>query len=175
MAELRILSGQDIQQALSMKDAIDAMRSAFTALHANKVQLPKRIHLDINGGTALFMPAGMESSIGIKTVTLFPENPKNNIPYIQGTYCLFDGTTGTPTAFMVAGTLTALRTGAASGLATDLLARANSATVAILGTGVQGRTQLRAVCEVRQIKQAKVFDPFKESAVAFAKEMTDFL
>lgn len=171
MTDIRILSGPEISKALSMKDAIDAMRSAFRALHNGSARLPQRIHMETEKGTTLFMPATLESAIGIKTVTLFPDNPKNNIPYIQGTYCLFDGTNGTPIAFMDGKTLTAIRTGAASGLATDILARKDSKTVAILGAGVQGRTQLRAICEVRKIKQVNIFDPVTQSAESFAQEM----
>lgn len=158
-----------------MKDAIDAMRSAFTALHQGTAYLPRRIHIETEKGTSLFMPAAIESAVGIKTVTLFPGNPKNNIPYIQGTYCLFDGANGTPVALMDGKTLTSIRTGAASGLATDLLARKDSKTVAILGTGVQGRTQLQAVCEVRQIRKVKIFDPVRKSAESFIKEMSALL
>ncbi len=173
MTDILVLSGIELQRILTMPDAISAMRRAFVALHSKQAIIPQRIHLDVPApkGVALFMPAYLDQSIGIKTVTLFDDNPKHGIPYIQGMYCLFDGANGTPTAIMDGKTLTAIRTGAASGLATDLLAREDAEVVAILGAGVQARTQLEAVCAVREIKRASVYDPFPDNARRFADEM----
>lgn len=177
MPEVRILSADDLGGVLPMPAAIEAMRTAFGALAAGAAQVPQRIHLDTGPppGTSLFMPAAMQGAIGVKTVTLFPGNPGQGLPYIQGTYCLFDGDNGTPTAFMNAAGLTAIRTGAASGLATELLAREDATAAAILGAGVQGRTQLAAVCAVRRIERVRVFDAVPAAAERFAAEMAPLL
>ncbi len=177
MSTLRILSGEELRRVLPMSAAIDAMRTAFTALHENRAIIPQRIHLDVPEpkGVGLFMPAYMGKSLGIKTVTLFDENPSKGLPYIQGLYCLFDGENGTPTAIMDGKTLTAIRTGAASGLATELLARQDAESVAILGAGVQGRTQLEAVGAVRTLGSAAIYDPLPENAERFAEEMSEEL
>ncbi|WP_163336780.1 ornithine cyclodeaminase family protein [Desulfopila sp. IMCC35008] len=179
MTQLRILSGQQIRQAVNMKSIIDVMHEAFVELSAGRAEMPIRsqISIDKHEGTALFMPCYMSPTemIGVKTVTLFEDNRKNNIPYIQGMVCLFDGKNGTPRAVLDGLTITALRTGAVSGLATRLLAREDSEICGVFGAGAQGRTQLEAVCAVRDIKKVYIYDMFVESSRQFAKEMGSFL
>lgn len=113
--------------------------------------------------------------IGLKTVTLFQENPRRGLPVIHALFLIMDGRDGRPLAVMDGEYLTALRTGAASGLATDLLARGQARCVAVLGAGVQGRTQLEAVCAVRPIERAYAVDVDGGKAEAFAREMSDKL
>jgi len=179
MTQLRILSGKQIRSAIEMKDIIQAMELAFVELSTGNPEMPIRAHISIKEpeGTALFMPSYMKASemIGIKTVTLFEDNRKNNLPYIQGMVSLFDGNNGTPRAVLDGMTITALRTGAASGLATRLLSRKDSTICTIFGGGVQGRTQLEAVCAVRDIKKAVIFDALPIAAEKFAKEMGEQL
>lgn len=179
MTTLRILSGKQIRDAVTITEIIDAMQAAYTELSAGRAKMPIRAQISIEQpeGTALFMPSYMKPTemIGIKTVTLFEDNRKNNIPYIQGMVCLFDGNNGTPQAVLDGMTITALRTGAASGLATRLLARENSSICAIFGAGVQGRTQLEAVCSVRNIKKAVIYDPFPAASAKFAEDMNKML
>jgi len=173
--KIRILSQQDIRRALPMREAIAAMKEAFAELSGGRVTMPARAHIDIpaHAGTALFMPcyAARADRISVKVVGLFGGNVAEGLPRIQGLVCLFDGQTGSPLALLNGTCLTALRTGAASGAATDLLARPAAATVAIFGAGVQGRTQLEAVCAVRAIRKAWVFDPVAAAAATFAAEM----
>ena len=172
---IRILSSEDIRQALPMKAAIEAMKEAFAELDAGGVTMPTRTHIDVpdHAGTALFMPsyAAHFGNIGVKIVNVFGNNRAKGLPAIQGLVCLFDSETGTPLALLNGTFLTALRTGATSGAATDLMARAEASSVAILGAGVQGRTQLAAVCAVRSIRQAWVYDVTPEAAETFADEM----
>ncbi len=179
MTELRILSGKQIRAAISMKDIIGAMELAFVELSTGTPEMPIRSHISIAepAGTALFMPSYMKPSamIGIKVVTLFEQNRKSNLPYIQGMVSLFDGSNGTPRAVLDGGTITSLRTGAASGLATRLLSRKNSTICAIFGAGEQGRSQLEAVCAVRDITRAIVFDILPIAAENFAREMSEAL
>lgn len=175
MTQIRILSSKQIRSAIEMKDIIEAMELAFVELSTGNPEMPIRAHISIKEpeGTALFMPSYMKPSemIGIKTVTLFEDNKKNDLPYIQGMVNLFDGNNGTPKAVLDGMTITALRTGAASGLATKLLSRKDSTICTIFGGGVQGRTQLEAVCAVRDIKKAVIFDALPSAAEKFAKEM----
>jgi ornithine cyclodeaminase/alanine dehydrogenase-like protein (mu-crystallin family) len=107
----------------------------------------------------------------LKNVTLFHDNPAQGLPLVQATVLLSDGATGAALAVLEGSSLTAIRTGAASGLATELLARADAATVAIFGAGVQARTQLEAVCCARPIHRARVFCRHAEAAQRFAAEM----
>jgi ornithine cyclodeaminase/alanine dehydrogenase-like protein (mu-crystallin family) len=179
MTELRILSGKQIRAAISMKDIIGAMELAFVELSTGTPEMPIRAHISIAepAGTALFMPSYMKPSgmIGIKVVTLFEDNRETNLPYIQGMVSLFDASNGTPRAVLDGGTITSLRTGAASGLATSLLSRKDSTICAIFGAGVQGRSQLEAVCAVRDIKRAIVCDISPAAAGIFAREMSEEL
>lgn len=173
--KIRILSEEDIRRALPMKEAVEAMKEAFEAVSAGQVTMPTRTHIDIpaHNGTALFMPsyANCFGKIGLKVVNIFPDNPKSGLPSIQGIVCLLDGQTGSPLAILNGTFLTALRTGAASGAATDILARPDAETVAIIGAGIQGRTQLEAMCAVRPIKKVWVYDITKDTSVQFAEQM----
>jgi len=176
MNTIRILSGKQIREAARMKDIIDAVEKAFIELSSGRADMPVRAHISIAEpeGTALFMPSYMNHArmIGIKTVTLFEDNRAAGLPYIQGMVSLFDGTSGSPRAVLDGMTITALRTGAASGLATRLLARRNSAACTVFGAGVQGRTQLEAVCAVCDIEKAVIFDSSPAASEKFATEMS---
>ena len=175
MAAIRLLSAEDVRAALPMREAIAAVRRAFADLQRGEAVMPLRSHLDIaaHQGVALFMPAFLPAtgSLGIKAITLFDRNPAMGLPRIQALMLVFDAATGTPKAVMDAAVLTAIRTGAGSGLATDLLAPSDAASAAVFGAGVQGRTQLEAVCCVRPVRRAYVVDPDRAAAERFAQEM----
>jgi len=177
--KVRLLSEEDIRLALPMKDAIEAMKEAFREVSAGRVKMPTRAHIDIpaHDGTALFMPSYAEcfGKICVKVVNVFNTNPTKGLPAIQGVVCLLDGETGSPLAILNGTFLTALRTGAASGAATDLLARAEAETVAIIGAGVQACMQLEAMCAVRSIKKVMVYDISEEAARQFAEKMSGAL
>ena len=169
------LSAADVRRALPMREAIAAMRDAFAELARGAVTLPARLRIDAPAehGTALVMPchSAAQKLFSLKFITLFEENARRGLPLIQSTVLLSDGCTGAPLAMLDGASLTAIRTGAATGLATELLARPEATTVAIIGSGVQARTQLEAVCCVRGVRQARVFDRNTESAARFAAEM----
>jgi ornithine cyclodeaminase/alanine dehydrogenase-like protein (mu-crystallin family) len=112
-----------------------------------------------------------DKRLGLKVVTVVPENVERNLPTIQALVVVFDAETGMPLAVMDGEHLTAVRTGAASGVATDALARKDAAVAAVIGAGVQGIRQLEAVCCVRTIREALVFDSDRNRAEAFATEM----
>jgi ornithine cyclodeaminase/alanine dehydrogenase-like protein (mu-crystallin family) len=175
--QLLVLSAAHVRRALPMKAAVDAMKSAFAALSAGEAVAPLRSHLEVpnHHGRLLLMPCYLPSAnaLCLKAITVFDDNPAHGLPRIQALVTLYDGATGRPLAIMDGASLTALRTGAASGAATDLLARRDASTVAILGAGVQGRAQLEGACAVRTIQQAWVYDPLPEAADAYAREMSD--
>lgn len=175
MPRIRILSAEDVRTALPMAEAIGAAREAFAQMQRGEATVPPRAHIDVaeHRGVALFMPSLLPRTgrMGVKAITLFDGNPAAGLPRIQAVMLVLDAENGTPLAVMDAGTLTALRTGAGSGVATDLLARPNADTVAILGAGHQARTQLEAVCCVRPVRRVWVVDPIRASAEGFAAEM----
>jgi ornithine cyclodeaminase/alanine dehydrogenase-like protein (mu-crystallin family) len=170
-----ILSGDDVRRALPMREAIEAVRSAMAQLSAGQCVVPERAHVDVPdiSGVALFMPsyAPAMSRMAVKVITLFDQNPGKGLPRVQAVVLLLDAANGTPLAMMDGGTLTAIRTGAGSGVATDMLARSDSRSVAVFGAGIQARAQLEAVACVRPIGLARVYDPDVELAERFSREM----
>ncbi|MDX1662270.1 MAG: hypothetical protein R3272_00655 [Candidatus Promineifilaceae bacterium] len=178
--ELLVLSADDVTRALPMADAIEGMKRAFASLSADRATLPLRTQISVPGGTApdgggvsIFMPAFLEESedLAVKVVSVFPDNSRHGLPTIHGLVLVLDAANGRPLALLEGGTLTAIRTGAGSGAATDLLARPESSVVAIIGSGTQARTQLEAICTVRPIRSVRVYSPNQEHARAFAAEM----
>jgi ornithine cyclodeaminase/alanine dehydrogenase-like protein (mu-crystallin family) len=172
---LRFLSGQDVARALPMRDAVEAMKEAFRQISAGEAVVPPRTHIAVASppGDALFMPAYVPATrrMGLKIVTLFGDNVARGLPRIQALVIVLDAATGSPLAVMDGTSLTAIRTGAASGAATDLLARPDATVAAIFGAGPQAQTQLEAVCVVRPIRRAMIFDPSAGRAEALAREM----
>ena len=176
---IRILSRQDVRQALPMRQAIEAVKRAFAQLSTGQANVPLRVALDVprHNGVTLFMPGylSVDDQMAVKIVSVFNDNPSQGLPLIHALVIVVDATTGSPVAVMDGTYLTALRTGAASGAATDLLARPDAHTAAVFGAGAQGRTQLEAVCAVRPIHQAWVYDVAPRQAAAYAEEMSQRL
>ena len=151
------------------------MKVAFGQLSAGRTKVPlrSRIELPEAAGVILIMPALLPETgdFALKVVSIFGQNRLHGLPTIHALVIALDPATGIPLGLLEGATLTALRTGAASGAATDLLARPEARTLAIFGSGVQARTQFEAVCAVRQIEAARVFSPSRDHAQAFATEL----
>lgn len=169
----RILSRADVRDSMDMPAAIEAVRSAFVALSAGRADVPLRTAVEADGGSALVMPAHVPEAggLGAKVVAVFEGNAARGLPTTNALVLALDAATGMPRAVIEGTYLTALRTGAASGLATDLLARPESTVVAIFGAGAQARTQLEAVRAVRRIGQVRIVSRTKESARRLADEL----
>lgn len=171
-----ILSREDVKSVLTMSDCIDAVEEAFRQLALGNVVMPTRPTIRIPKYKALVnaMPAyiGGIDALGVKLVGGYLDNPSlHGLPVVQATILLNDGTNGTTLAVMDGTFITAMRTGATSGVATKYLARADAVTAGIIGAGVQARTQLAAVCAVRPITSARVFSRSAERRAAFAEAM----
>lgn len=173
--QLLVLNSEAVRTALPMKAAIDAVKTAYAQLSSGNAQIPLRTKLSNpkQDGTVLIMPAYLEETedLAVKIVSVFPRNPSNNEPTIYAAVLALDPNSGRPLALLEGGTLTAIRTGAASGAATELLARGDSHVVGIFGSGVQARTQLEAVCTVRPIDQVNIFSIDREGAEIFAAQL----
>ncbi len=170
---LRFLNAQDMITALPMADAVAGMKQAFAQFSAGQADVPLRARVQSQAGTTLVMPAYLAGSddLAVKIVSVYPDNPAQDLPTIHALVVALNPQTGQPLALMEGGTLTAIRTGAGAGAATDVLARKDATTVAIIGSGAQARTQLEAVCTVRDITQVYVYSPTRPHADAFAQEM----
>jgi alanine dehydrogenase len=174
-----LLTRKDVISVLQMKECIEAMEKAFSELANGTAVLPLRISIKPPAGLSLYMPAYLQgmNALACKVVTVYKDNPgKHNLPTTIGKVLLQNPETGEVISIMDGGYLTALRTGAASGLATKYLARKDEEQVAgIFGAGIQAQTQLWAVCEVRKISKALVYDVSHEAAKKFTAEMSQKL
>ncbi|MGZ5496324.1 MAG: ornithine cyclodeaminase family protein, partial [Candidatus Aminicenantales bacterium] len=172
---IRYVTTEEIRSALTMPSAIRAVADALVALSTGRALVPPRTSLEIAGlrTTALVMPAYLPGPkrIGLKLISLCEDNPARGLPLAQAVTIVMDAERGTPLAVLEAGHLTAVRTGAATGAATDALARPDARVAAIFGAGVQGRTQLEAIAAVRPLRKAFVVDTDRRAAAAFAEEM----
>ena len=173
--KVRVITKADIQANLAMSEVIPMVKKAYRALATQQVIMPPRLQIPVEEkeGVTLFMPAYLkqENALGSKIVSVFPHNAQFKRPTINAVFLLISSETGVPLVLMEASWLTALRTGAASGVATEYLARTEAKIAAIFGAGVQGRTQLLAVSHVQPLTKVWVYDPNREAARNFVKEM----
>jgi ornithine cyclodeaminase/alanine dehydrogenase-like protein (mu-crystallin family) len=172
---VRYVTTEEIRGVLTMPAAVRAVAAGLVELSTGRALVPARTSLEIPGTrtTALVMPAYLPGPrrIGLKLISLCEDNPAKGLPFAQAITIVMDAELGTPLAVLEAGYLTAVRTGAASGVATDALARKDARVAAIFGAGVQGRTQLEAIAAVRPLRKAYVVDIDAKAAAAFAAEM----
>lgn len=170
-----LIKSSEIQQNFSMPEAIDAMEEAFSSLSSGKSFVPQRYVTSMQGGmlNLLLKPAGVDSlnRAAIKILTQKELGAVRGIPAIVGIVMVLDTQTGELLSIMDGEYLTALRTGAASGLATKYFAREEAKTLAIFGCGAQGKTQLEAVAAVRNVSKVWIFDKYKAAAESFISEM----
>lgn len=172
-----LLTKSDVMNVLDMKSTMEIVEKAFAELHAGSALMPQRTPIPVpdHHGLALFMPALIKDmgALGAKVVTVYPDNPgKYDLPTVLGVIILLDVTTGEPIALMDGGFLTAMRTGAVSGIATKYMANPDAKIGAIIGSGVQAKTQVWAMCQAKKFQKILVFsiDP-PEKIDAFCEEM----
>jgi ornithine cyclodeaminase len=156
-----VLSEHEVEELLTMEECIAVMEDALAALARGEVHNPLRQAIRAPGAPGLLglMPAwrgGATPYYGLKEVCVFPENPKRGLDTHLGAVILHSGETGEPLAFLNASAITAIRTAAVSAVATKLLARKDAAVLAILGTGVQGKSHRRAIPLVRDIHEIRM-------------------
>lgn len=172
----RVLSDSDVRSLLTMPDAIAVMRGAFVDLSGGGARVPVRQLLRApEAEAAMFtMPAfrTTDAAFGVKIITLHDRNPKRGLPRSLAKVLVFDADNGDLIGLLDGEHLTAVRTGAGSGVATEELARRDSRTVAIFGGGRQAETQLEAVCAVRPIDTVYVYTRSEHTASAFAERMS---
>jgi alanine dehydrogenase len=171
-----LLSRDDVIKVLDMRDCMDVVEKAFAELANGTAVLPLRINIKPPDGLALYMPAYLKGlgALACKVVTVYKNNPKNhNMPTTIGKVLLQDPATGDVICIMDGGYLTAVRTGAVSGVATKYLARNGKDQVTgIFGAGVQAKMQLWAVAVAGDLKKAYVYDISTEAAGNFKTEMS---
>lgn len=170
---MRVLDAAAVDAALPYKPLVEALRDLFR----QGCELPVRHqHVIKRAGradaTLLLMPAWQtDAVIGTKLLTIFPDNPAQGLPSILGVYLLADGKTGAPLALVDAPTLTARRTGAASALAADYLARADARVLLMVGAGTLAPHLIRAHAAVRPIREVLIWNRTHARADALAKTL----
>jgi ornithine cyclodeaminase len=167
-----VLNQEEVEELLDMEGCIEAMAGALASLARGDVHVPLRFVVKPEDEPSLIglMPAhrGGESPLySLKTVCVFPDNPKRGLDAHQGTVTLFDGETGEVRALMNASAITAIRTAAVSAVATRLLAREDASELGILGAGVQARSHLEALPGFERVR---IYSPTAEHAQALAEE-----
>lgn len=178
--KMRMLSINDAKKLLTMKDTLKLVEAAFKEKGFKRVQMPPKPYLFFKryNGDLRIMPSYLEGldEAGIKLVNVHPDNPeKYGIPTVLATILLFDPKNGAPVCIMDGTWITAMRTAAATGIATKYLARKDSKTVGMIGAGYQAPFQLEALREVMKIEQVKVYARRKEKVEKFAEEMEEKL
>ncbi len=165
---LPVIDAETLWRILPMEAAIDALQTAYGS--RDLPDAPLRSHFDTPAGSLLLMPASGPQGVGVKLVTLTPSNPERGLAFVNATYVLFEPLTQEPRAAIDGAALTALRTGAVSGLATRFLARPDARRLVIFGAGVQGRSHLAAMRAVRPVEEVTVVSRTPERAEALAAE-----
>ena len=175
--DIRVLKQNDIEQVFTMQDAIKASKDALEIYSKEESDIPLRTVLDVKNQDAesIYMPGYAEgaNALGLKIVSVFPNNKGKGLNTVPATMILVDESTGEVSCLMDGTYLTQLRTGAVAGAATDILARKDSKIFTIIGTGGQAPSQIEAVLSVRDIELVKVYNRKLEKAQDFAKEMTE--
>ena len=166
----RFLTEEHVRQLLPMEEALAQVEACFHALGTGQARNQPRRRIRMTGGMMHVMSAG-DAELGVFGHKVYTTT-RRGARFLVTLYSTADGR---PLAVLEAGLLGAIRTGAASGIATKYLARPDAAALGVLGTGRQAPTQMQAVCAVRPIARALVYSRNPERREAFAQEMTDSL
>ncbi|HSK91537.1 MAG TPA: ornithine cyclodeaminase family protein [Euzebyales bacterium] len=168
MNDLPFIAADRLWSLLPMRDAIDVLEAAFAA---TDIGAPTRSHVAVPAGDLLVMPAHGPQGVGVKLVTVTPDNPSRGLPLIHGLYALFAADTMAPTALIDGAALTGLRTAAVSGLATRHLARDDATRLVVFGAGAQARTHVAAMRAVRPIDHVSIVSRTMEAAEVLVEEL----
>jgi ornithine cyclodeaminase/alanine dehydrogenase-like protein (mu-crystallin family) len=156
------VGARELERILPVAKAIEALERAFAA--ESRPETPLRNTIEVSGGELLLMPASGEQGVGVKLVTLAPENPGRGLPFLHSVYVLFSPESLEPALTVDGAALTALRTSAVSAVATRHLARGNSTRLVLFGAGVQANAHLDAIRTVRPVERIHVVSRSREPA-----------
>lgn len=173
---MRILTRADVRRLIDMESCINVNEEAYIAVATGRAQVPVRHQIGVEGqgeAVALFMPGYLPDAgaLGMKVVSVFPGNVGAGLPATLGAVLLVSPETGAPVALMDGTWLTSLRTGAGTGVATRLLAGAESRVLTLLGAGGMGFHQVEAVLAVRPVEKIYIWNRTHQRAVALAEQV----
>jgi ornithine cyclodeaminase/alanine dehydrogenase-like protein (mu-crystallin family) len=164
-----LLTEEDVRRLLTMDMALEAVEQGLRKLALDEAQNTPRARVQTDHAMLHIMSAATKS-LGVMGAKLYATSRKGAARFLLP---LFDGKSGALLCLMQADYLGQVRTGAASGIATQLMARSDAIEVGIYGSGKQARTQVQAVCRVRRIRQVQVYSPNEERRRRFAAEMSE--
>jgi ornithine cyclodeaminase len=170
-----VIDRNEVSELLSMESCITLMEDVLTDLSSGQAEQQLRSVVPVRqGGLMGLMPAYLvrQEVVGAKLISVFPHNHDRGLPSHQGVIALFDAENGAMNAIVDGRRVTAIRTAAVSAAATKLLARPDSRTLALIGTGEQARSHLEALLLVRPIKLVRVWSPNTAHALKFQSEMS---
>ena len=170
-----VLSEEQVRNLIDVEELITALGQAHIQYSTGKAVMPVRLVVPLPQiqGRITSMPGYLteDKALGMKVVTYFQNNPKQNLPAILATVLLFSAATGKIIAVMDGSYITAIRTACASAMATRALANPETPVLGILGAGVQARAHIEALCRVRKLNQIKLYSPSGTSAANIKREL----
>ncbi|MEP7040482.1 MAG: ornithine cyclodeaminase family protein [Chloroflexota bacterium] len=171
---MRIVDAEQVRAAAPMPELLDAVEAAYRDVAAGRDRSPIRSRIPMGAGDLLLMPGLREGGTGasVKLVTVMADNAARGLPTIHAVVAWLDAATGEPLAILDGPTVTAMRTGAASGVSTRLLGRLDAHVLAVFGVGAQAAWQVRAVMAARQIDEVRVFARTPARRQAFVANLT---
>ena len=174
---MRFIDAEQVRAAAPMPQLLDAIEAAYRDVAAGRDRSPIRSRISIGGGDLLLMPGLRDGGAGasVKLVTVMPANAARGLPTIHAVVAWFDADSGEPLAILDGPALTAMRTGAASGVSTRLLARRDARVLSVFGVGAQAAWQVRAVMAAREITEVRVFARTAARREAFAQGLAQEL
>ncbi len=167
-----LISSERLRALVPVEAAIAAVRAAYVDWAAGRIEQPVRLAVGEGDGLAMLARDRATADTVLKALTVRGANPSAGRPAVQALVVWFDGRTGTPRAVIEGGALTALRTGAASGVATDLLAPRDVGVLAVFGAGGQAADQVRGVLAVRPVREVRLFDVVPGRAQRLASRLS---
>ena len=174
---MRVLDAAQVQAGAPMAQLLDVIEAAYRDVSSGHDRSPIRSRIPISGGDLVLMPGVREGGAGasVKLVTVMPGNAARGLPTHYAMVAWFDVVTGEPLALLDGATVTSMRTGAASGVGTRLLARPDAQVLALFGVGGQAAWQVRAVMAARPIREVRVHSRTAARREAFASAMGEEL
>jgi ornithine cyclodeaminase/alanine dehydrogenase-like protein (mu-crystallin family) len=164
------ITSEVLRKLISMPEAIDAIREGFISLANGDVDQPSR--LATSSGNVLAMLADVHDSGTVaKLVSVRPHNRDHGMPTVQTIVIWFTPATGEPTAIIEGEALTSMRTAAASGVATDLLAKEDARVLTMIGAGALAADQIRAIASVRPIREVRIFSLHEDHSAQLGKSL----
>ncbi|MEK5067129.1 ornithine cyclodeaminase family protein [Sporosarcina sp. FSL K6-1508] len=164
------INDQEIRRLISMSDIIETVEAYYLQDGEDRSLLPERLFINDGENSALLMPSFYENYYGAKLIGIAPDNVVIGEATLRGIFLLSDRETMKPLVLMDARTITAMRTGAVSGLGMKYLASNKTDTIGIIGTGDQGFSHLQAACVVRPIQRALVYNRSKGRLDSFLEK-----